>query len=50
MSKKLQIGTLHYFTEKTKMDKSSANAAFVETLRGKSLQFRKNVMVPVLFF
>jgi hypothetical protein len=50
VSKKIQIGILHYFTEKTKMIKTSANSAFVETLRGMSLLFRKNVMVPLLFF
>jgi hypothetical protein len=32
------------------MGKTSANSAFVETLRGKYLQFRNNVMVPRLFF
>jgi hypothetical protein len=50
VSQQLQVGTLIYFTEQTKMGKSLANSAVVETPRGKDLQFRNNDMIPHLFF
>jgi hypothetical protein len=50
MSQLLQMGTLHYFTEETKMGRTSANSAVVERLRGNDLKFRNNDMVRHLFF